>query len=52
MVAKSLEIAELLNFYGPGRAKIILLLEEYLADDGDTSDNSNESDGQRNCFIR
>jgi len=42
-LAKSEEIAKLLNFLGADYAKINLLLEEYLMNDVDISDNSAES---------
>src|SRR6218665_507037 len=45
MATKSEEIAKLLNLSGADRTKINFLLEEYLAEFANISDNSDESDG-------
>src|SRR6218665_2742696 len=45
MVTKSEEIAKLLNLSGADRTKINFLLEEYLAESANISDNLDESDG-------
>src|SRR6218665_3979378 len=45
MATKSEEIAKLLNLSGAARTNINFLLEEYLAEFANISDNSNESDG-------
>ena len=45
MATKSEEIAKLLNLSGADRTKINFLLEEYLAESANISDNSDESDG-------
>src|SRR6218665_1223084 len=45
MATKSEEIEKLLNLSGADRMKINFLLEEYLAEFANISDNSGESDG-------
>src|SRR6218665_1487167 len=45
MATKSEEIAKLLNLSGADRTNINFLLEEYLAESANISDNSDESDG-------
>src|SRR6218665_3918457 len=45
MATKSEEIAKLLNLSGADRTKINFLLEEYLTEFANISDNSDESDG-------
>ena len=45
MATKSEEIAKLLNLSGADRTKINFLLEGYLAEFANISDNSDESDG-------
>src|SRR6218665_3628800 len=45
MATKSEELAKLLNLCGADRMKICFLLEEYLAEIANISDNSDESDG-------
>src|SRR6218665_466571 len=44
MATKSEEIAKLLNLSGADRTKINFLLEEYLAESANISDNSDETD--------
>src|SRR6218665_2341442 len=45
MATKSEEMGSLLNLSGADRTKINFLLEEYLAEFANISDNSDESDG-------
>src|SRR6218665_21471 len=45
MATKSEKIAKLLNLSGTDRTKINFLLEEYLTEFANISDNSDESDG-------